>query len=57
MFKNLFLTKALSEVSSQLGTEIRLYSPFLNRVSIESSKDLQSTQDEQIAKLLPDTWF
>ncbi len=52
MFKNLFFqTKALPELSSQLDTEIPRYPPFLKGLPAASSEDLQSTQDELIAKL------
>ncbi|HFQ5158093.1 TPA: MobH family relaxase [Vibrio vulnificus] len=52
MFKNLFFqTKALPELSSQLDTDIPRYPPFLKGLPAASPEDLQSTQDELIAKL------
>ena len=52
MFKNLFFqTKALPELSSQLDIEIPRYPPFLKGLPAASPEDLQSTQDELIAKL------
>ena len=52
MFKNLFFqTKALPELSSQLDAEIPRYPPFLKGLPAASPEDLQSTQDELIAKL------
>ncbi|RZQ05324.1 phosphohydrolase [Vibrio vulnificus] len=52
MFKKLFFqTKALPELSSQLDAEIPRYPPFLKGLPAASPEDLQSTQDELIAKL------
>lgn len=52
MFKNLFFqTKALPDLSSQLDAEIPRYPPFLKGLPAASPEDLQSTQDELIAKL------
>ncbi|KLI68433.1 phosphohydrolase [Vibrio vulnificus CladeA-yb158] len=52
MFKNLFFqTQALPELSSQLDTDIPRYPPFLKGLPAASPEDLQSTQDELIAKL------
>ena len=52
MFKNLFFqAKALPELSSQLDAEIPRYPPFLKGLPAASPEDLQSTQDELIAKL------
>ncbi|MDS1802028.1 MobH family relaxase [Vibrio vulnificus] len=52
MFKNLFFqTKALPELSSQLDAEIPRYPPFLKGLPAASPEDLQSSQDELIAKL------
>ncbi|EPN6605310.1 MobH family relaxase [Providencia rettgeri] len=52
MFKNLFFqTKALPELSSQLDADIPRYPPFLKGLPAASPEDLQSTQDELIAKL------
>lgn len=52
MFKNLFFqAKALPELSSQLDIEIPRYPPFLKGLPAASPEDLQSTQDELIAKL------
>ncbi|MDL2008202.1 MobH family relaxase [Vibrio parahaemolyticus] len=52
MFKNLFFQiKALPELSSQLDAEIPRYPPFLKGLPAASPEDLQSTQDELIAKL------
>lgn len=46
-----FQTKALPVLSSQLDTEIPRYPPFLKELPAASPEDLQSTQDELIAKL------
>ena len=52
MFKNLFFqAKALPELSSQLDADIPRYPPFLKGLPAASPEDLQSTQDELIAKL------
>jgi len=52
MFKKLFFqTKALPELSSQLDADIPRYPPFLKGLPAASPEDLQSTQDELIAKL------
>ncbi|MVC38744.1 phosphohydrolase [Vibrio cholerae] len=52
MFKKLFFqAKALPELSSQLDAEIPRYPPFLKGLPAASPEDLQSTQDELIAKL------
>jgi conjugal transfer pilus assembly protein TraI len=52
MFKNLFSqAKALPELSSQLDTGIPRDPPFLKGRPAASPEDLQSTQDEVIAKL------
>ncbi|HFQ5431423.1 TPA: MobH family relaxase [Vibrio vulnificus] len=52
MFKTLFFqTKALPELSSQLDAEIPRYPPFLKGLPAASPEDLQSSQDELIAKL------
>ncbi len=52
MFKNLFFqTKVLPELSSQLDADIPRYPPFLKGLPAASPEDLQSTQDELIAKL------
>ncbi|ENM5747840.1 TraI domain-containing protein [Vibrio mimicus] len=52
MFKNLFFkTKALPELPSQLDADTPRYPPFLKGLPAVSPEDLQSTQDELIAKL------
>ncbi|NKW88263.1 phosphohydrolase [Alteromonadaceae bacterium A_SAG4] len=52
MFKNLFFqAKAIPELSSQLDADIPRYPPFLKGLPAASPEDLQSTQDELIAKL------
>lgn len=52
MFKKLFFqAKALPELSSQLDADIPRYPPFLKGLPAASPEDLQSTQEELIAKL------